>query len=180
MARESFRIEGVKGTLETLKQLPPEIVSKNGGPVRSALRKASKLILDQAKTNVEGIIAEPNVDGRFVSTGLALKSLRIKRIRPLYGQKGEAFIVAVRRKKYEGRTIQRLTKRGTKGKAKPLYTNDVLFMLEHGTERRIPMPWMSTAFDMKKSEALSVFTTELPKLVARIVKRLAKQNAGRK
>lgn len=174
MADDLVRIEGLESVLKTLRELPAEVVSKNGGPVRAALRRAALIIQKQAMANVQGIIDEPNVDGKFVSTGLAKKTIRIKRVRPMNRQKGEAFIVAVRSQRYPNRTIQR---KGRQGAA--LKTNDVLFMLEAGTERRRAMPWMRPAFESKKGEALQVFVTELPRAIDSAVKKLAKQNGVR-
>ena len=68
-------------------------------------------------------------------------------------------------------------RKGRKGA--DLKTNDVLFMLEAGTERRRAMPWMRPAFEAKKGEALQVFATELPRAIDRAVKKLAKRNGAR-
>jgi HK97 gp10 family phage protein len=171
MATDLVRLEGLEGVMNTLRALPPEVVSKNGGPVRTALRRGAVIIQKQAQDNVQAIIDAPNADGRFVSTGTAKRAIRIKRVRPLRGQKGEAFIVAVKRQRYEGRRIKRKGRREAE-----LMANDVLFMLESGTERRAPMPWMRPAFESKKVEALRMFTAELPRAIDRIVKKLARQN----
>lgn len=181
MAVEAVRIEGLEGVLKTLKQLPPEIVSRRGGPIRFALRKAAKVILDEAKNNVQKIIDTPNVDGRFVSTGVAKESLRIKRVRPLNGKKGEAAIVAVGSKKYAGRKfVKRDKRKGRSAREKDLATNDVLFMLEHGTERRQPMPWMRPAFDSKRQQALGVFVAEANKKITQIIRKLEQKNGGKR
>ena len=87
MAIESFRVEGLQGVLDTLKQLPPELVSKNGGPVRTALRKASVLIQKQAQANVQSIMDTPNAGGMPAeSTGLLLKNIITQRIKPPRGR----------------------------------------------------------------------------------------------
>lgn len=177
MAKETIRIEGLQGVLKTLRDLPPELVSKRGGPIRAALRKAGRLILEEAKANVQKIIDSPNKDGRFVSTGLAKKSLRLKTVAPLNGMKGEAVIIAVKSKqRYPDRQISRKRRNGERGKAKPLAANDVLFMLENGTERRAPMPWMRPAFEAKRAQALSVFVEDLNKRLVRIQKKLEAKN----
>jgi HK97 gp10 family phage protein len=174
MATDLVRIEGLESVLKTLRELPAEVVSKNGGPVRAALRRGAVIIQKQAMANVQEIVDTPNVDGRFVSTGLAKQSIRIKRVRPLNKQRGEAFIVSVRSQRYPNRTIQRKGRKGA-----DLKTNDVLFMLEAGTERRRAMPWMRPAFEAKKGEALQVFATELPRAIDRAVKKLAMKNGAR-
>lgn len=171
MGGDQVRIEGLEGVMKTLRALPPEVVGKNGGPVRTALRRGAAVIQKQAQANVQAIIDAPNVDGRFVSTGVAKKAIRIKRVRPLNRQKGEAFIVAVKRQRYEGKRMKRKGRREAE-----LMANDVLFMLEAGTERRAAMPWMRPAFEAKKAEALRMFVTELPRAIDRVVKKLARQN----
>lgn len=175
MARESVRVEGLEGVLNTLKNLPPELVSKNGGPVRTALRRGGVLILKEAQKNIQQIIDEPNKNGRDVSTGLAKKSLFLKRVRKMpNGQKGEAFIIAVKPNKYPNRMNRRKGR-----KARELQANDVLFMLENGTENRPAMPWMRPAFEVKKQEAVEVFARELPRAIDRAVKKLSKQKGAR-
>lgn len=174
------RLEGLEGVLKTLEQLPREIVSKHGGPVRVALRKASLVLLNEAKANVQRIIDTPNKDGRNFSIGLAVKSIIAKRVRPRGGQKGEAFLITVKPNKYPARregTGSKFRVYKRKGrKAAYLQANDVLFMLEHGTERRPPMPWLRPAYEAKREEALAIFERELPAAIERIQKRLARQN----
>lgn len=180
MATEPVKLLGLTGVLDALRELPQEVVSRRGGIIRPALRKGGMVVLKQAQENVQRIIDEANKDGRFVSTGLAKKSLRIKRIKPLNGQNGEAFIVAVKTEKYAGRLFNRKNKQGKKtGKQADLRTNDVLFMLEAGTERRRAMPWMRPAFDAKKEQALSTFEAEAAKGLERVKKKLEKIAAAK-
>lgn len=171
MARESIRVEGLDGVLKTLRELPAEVVSVRGGPIRTALRKAGTIIQRQAKANVQAIVDAPNKDGRFVSTGLARKSIIVKRSRPLQGAKGEAVIVTVKRNKYPGRRLKRKGR-----KEADLQANDVLFMLEAGTERRAAMPWMRPAYEAKRTEALGVFVREIPVAIDKALKKLARRN----
>lgn len=166
MAVESFRVEGLKGVLDTLKQLPPEVVSKNGGPVKSALRKAALIIQRQAVANVQAIIDAPNTGGLpSESTGLLRDNVVAQRVKPPSGKKGERYMVRVRKKRYEG-----------SAEWKPRTTAQIGALLEYGTEKRQAMPWMRSAFDAKRAEAIQVFEAELPMAIDRIVKRLAKQN----
>lgn len=166
MAIESFRVEGLKGVLDTLQQLPPELVSKGGGPVRAALRKAAVIIQKQARANLQAIIDQPNADGLPAeSTGLLAKNLVVQRIKPPSGKRGERYMVRVRKKKYEGNADW-----------KPRTTAQIGSLLEYGTERRAAMPWMRPAFEAKRVEAVQVFERELPAAIARIVRKLARQN----
>lgn len=166
MAIESFRVEGLKGVLDTLQMLPPELVSKGGGPVRAALRKAAVIIQKQAQANVQAIIDQPNANGLPAeSTGMLMKNLVVQRIKPPAGQRGERFMVRVRKKKYEGNADW-----------KPRTTAQIGALLEYGTERRAAMPWMRPAFEARRVEAVQVFERELPAAIARIVRKLARQN----
>ena len=92
---------GMDGVLETLKSLPPEVVSKRGGPVKLALAKGARLIRDQAQTNLRAAIAK-NGD---VSTGLLEKNVIASRGKEPAGGKGERYLVRVRRKAYDGNKI---------------------------------------------------------------------------
>lgn len=169
MTKEVIRIEGLAGVLDTLKKLPPEIVSKAGGPVKLALRDAANLLRDEAIRNVVNIILEPNdsgipYDGQYTLA----KNIVAGRSRPKPGVKGERFAVRVRRVPYN-----------VGSNAKPVSTPQVARLLEYGTENREPIPWIRPAFDAKKNEAVAVFTRTLTKKVDAVVKKLARQ-ASRK
>lgn len=181
MAIERVKVLGLTGVMDALRELPPEVISRRGGVIRPALRKGGAVILAQAQENVQRIVDEENLDGRFVSTGLAKQSLKIKRTRPLGGANGEAFIVAVKTAKYVGRVMNRKSKKTGKntGKQADLRTNDVLFMLEAGTERRRPMPWMRPAFEAKRDQALAVFVDETHKGLERVRKKLERIAAAK-
>jgi HK97 gp10 family phage protein len=162
MAVETVRIIGLEGVMKTLRELPPELVSKRGGPVRSALRKASLLMVNEARANVQAIIDEENKDGQPTRSIGHLKS-QIITARDSKMRGGERYYVRVRRKAYpDGRTKKTATGVGA--------------LLEQGTERRQPMPWMRPAYDAKKDQVIPLFVTELNKQLDKIVKKLARQN----
>ena len=162
MATETVRIIGLEGVMRTLQSLPPELVSKRGGPVRSALRKASLVLVNEAKANVQRIIDEPNIDGEeSKSIGHLQKNIITVRDSKMRG--GERYYVRVRRKAYPAdRTKKTATGVGA--------------LLESGTENRRPMPWMRPAFEAKKHEVLRFFTQEINAQLDKIVKKLARQN----
>ena len=165
MARETVRIEGLAGVMRSLQQLPPEIVSKRGGPVRSALQKAAKAMQVAAQTKLQGIIDRPNEDGLpSESTGLLKKNIVTKRGRLAGGEKGELYSVGVRRKAYP------------ESKGKRVSTPQVARLLEYGTERRAPLPFLRPAFEENKGRVLGIFTDEINKKLSAIWKTLARQN----
>lgn len=167
MARESVTISGLDEVVRRLKALGAE-ASKRGGPVRAAVRKGAVVIQKEAQANVRRIVATPNIGGGDESTGLlekSIKPLRAKARRD--GVKGETFIVTVpKRARYP---ISKRTPTGvgvaTVGK-----------MLEYGTPKRPPMPWMRPAFHAKKGEATKVMAEELLKGIDKLEKKLG---AGR-
>lgn len=148
-------IRGLTGVLDALKSLPPEIVSKRGGPVRASLRAAANVLRDQAKANVARIIAASNDEDDNRSTGLLHKSIQTKRSKLKPGVRGEAFVVGIRRgQKYpENRQARK----------EVVTAVQVGRLLEYGTAKRKPMPWLRPAFDAKKQAALDTFSAEMQK-----------------
>lgn len=164
MAVETVRIEGLAGVIDTLKRLPPEIVSKAGGPVKASLKKAADILRDEAKLNVRKIIDDPNIDGQpSESTGLLLLSIQAKRGRVI-GQKGEAQVVSIKR----GQNYP-ASKQGKKG---GLTATKVGRLLEYGSEKMQAKPWLRPAFEAKKQEALNTFVREITTRATAIIKRL--------
>ena len=151
MASETVHLEGLRGTLDMLKRLPPELVSKAGGPVKLALKKAAEVLRDAARANVQRIIDEPNLDEQATkSTGLLKKSIVAARGKMPPGLKGERYSVRIRKnQKYPE----------TRGKG--LTAVQIGRQLEEGTERRDPKPWLRPAFDEKKGAAVDTFVSEV-------------------
>lgn len=170
MAREFVRVEGLAGVLETLKQLPPEIVSKSGGPVKMALKRAAEVLRNEARANVQLIIDQPNADGQMSkSIGLLKKSVVASRGKLKAGLKGEAYKVRIKPRPFYP------ADRGT-----TLTPAQVGRLLETGTEKRKPMPWLRPAFDSKKNAAVQTFVEEMKKRTQVVINKVAAQNAGKK
>lgn len=157
-------VKGLSELLATMRALPPEFVSRGGGPVRVALRAAAIVIQQEARANVRRIVDEPNKDGQpSASTGLLEKSIIVSRGRPFAGMKGEVYRVRVRR--------------GAKN-AQGVSANKYGGILEFGDETRKAWAWMRAAFETKKSEALATFESELRKRIDGAVKKA--QRASRR
>jgi hypothetical protein len=163
-----LQIRGLDGVLETLKSLPPEIVSKRGGPVRAALRKGAVVIFKAAKANLEQSLAN---EPRY-STGLLLKNLVVTRGKAPTSGNGERYLVRVRRVVYPG-------KRGRSGGGKATTTVASAQLLEYGSEKQQAEPWLRPAFESRAREAIDTVERELLRSIARIVKKLAQQNKGK-
>lgn len=162
----TVKLEGLKGVLDTLKSLPPEVVSRRGGPVKTALRKGAVVIFKQAKANLENVLANANEEGKRESTGLLLKNLVVTRGKEPIGTKGERYLVRVRRKSYQR-------------KGKPVTTLKTAQILEYGSVKQNPEPWIRPAFESKAEEAIKTVEAELLKGIDLVVKKLAQQNKGK-
>ena len=156
----SVSVKGLDGVLDTLRSLPPELVSRRGGPVRAALRKGAVVIHKQAKANLMASTAGP------LTTGLLVKNLVVTRGKAPTSGKGERYLVRVRRKGYPDR----------KDRATTLKT---AHLLEYGSSHQRAEPWLRPAFAARAEQAIRTIETELVKGVDRIVRRLAAKNKGR-
>lgn len=163
MARETVRIEGLDALLRRLKALPAEM-SKRGGPVRQGVQKAAALIRDAAKANVRQIVAEPNIGGRDESTGLMEKSIKAMRARQSHKYKGETYFVTI-----PSKVRYPIGKRTPSG----IGVATVAKMLEYGTSKQSPKPWMGPAFHGKKVQAVQVMVDTVIKGVDKIERKLA-------
>jgi HK97 gp10 family phage protein len=166
-----LKVTGLDGVLDLLKKLPPEVVSKNGGPVRSALRKGAVVIQKQAKANISIVTSNGNAGITYQNTGLLQKNIIVARRRKI-NFKGEHFVVTVRRKNYEGKFRQNA---GGRRGGKKISTHETGWMLEYGTSQQPAEPWLRPAAATKAQEAVNVTTTELVKRLNAIVKKLARK-----
>lgn len=166
-----MQLQGLNGVLETLKSLPPEVVSKRGGPVKLALAKGARVIRDQAAINLKAAIAR-NGD---VSTGLLEKNLIVSRGKPPFDGKGERYLVRVKRKAYDA---QKLTRRQAAGKR--VTTLKTANLLEYGSSHQPATPWLRPAFRATAGKAINVTVDDLKRRIDLAVKKLARENASKK
>lgn len=157
-----LKLTGLDGVLDMLKALPPEVVSKRGGPVKTALRKGALVIQRQAKANLVAVTNNQAEGEEKTSTGLLAANLVVTRGKPPIGGNGERYLVRVRRKSYQ-----------RKGKSTTTQLNGA--RLEYGTSEQPAEPWLRPAFAAKAEEAIRTVETELLNQIDRIVKRLAKR-----
>lgn len=163
--RVDVQMQGLEGVLATLRSLPPEIVSKRGGPVKAALRKGARVIFLEAKKNLQQVTSNATDDGKRYSTGLLLKNLVVTRGKKPFNTKGERYLVRVRRKSYnrEGKAVTTLATAN---------------LLEYGSAKQPMEPWLRPAFAAKAAQAITTTEQELLKQINKIVARLAQQNGG--
>lgn len=155
-----MKLTGVDGVLKTLQSLPPEIVSKRGGPVKLALAKGARIMRDQAQTNLRAAIA---INGE-VSTGLLEMNVIASRGKAPFGGRGERYIVRVRRRTYPDR------------KGRPVTTLKTAHLLEYGSSTQPATPWLRPAVQQRGAEVINVVTADLKRRVDLIVRQLEQAN----
>lgn len=168
--RFELKLTGVDGVIDMLRRLPPEVVSRNGGVVRSALRKGAVVILKQAQANLQKAVANSDDEGKRYSTGLLLKNLVVTRGKAPTSGKGERQLVRVRRKSYDGAVLGKKQKAGDRRT-----TLKTAQLLEYGSSQQPAEPWLRPAFSSRAEEAIRTVETELVRGIDRAVKKLAKQ-----
>lgn len=169
MAAETVTISGLKETLAALDDLRQQISAsgvkvKGANPLRAALRQGANVIMRQARANVDAIVAIPNIGGRDLSTGSLKRAIKVRRPNRRFwrAQHDEVARIYI-----DHKTRYPVSRAGTKYNR----TNDVGMMLEFGTERRAPMPFMRPAFETKKVAAAQTFRVEFERRVNQLIDR---------
>lgn len=143
--------------LGVLRQLPPEVVSKRGGPVKLALAKGARLLRNRAKQNLRAAIAQ----GGERSTGELERRVIASRGKAPFGGKGERYLVRVKRRDY-------LNADGVK--TNPLMTAN---LLEYGSSHQPATPWLRPALAQAGQQVIDTVTTDLARRVDLLVRKLA-------
>ena len=163
-------ITGLEGVLESLRALPAEMTKKRGGPVRAAVRKAAQLLRKEARAQMIARGNNPGKTGINYATGFTAKHIIIKRRKINEAMKGERFIVTVKPVPHPN---------GNKIGKRPIKTNDVAFIMEHGSANQPAEPWLRPAYNARKEEAVRVMVDTLQSGIDKIVAELARKNAGK-
>lgn len=161
-----MKITGLDGVLDMLRRLPPEVVSKRGGPVRAALRKAAVVIQKPAVANLARVTANATTDEKRQNTGLLEKSVVVTRGKAPFDGNGERYLVRVKRKTY------------TRSGGKPVTTLKTAQLLEYGSSKQPAEPWLRPAFNANAEKAIYTFETSLLRSIDLIVKKLSKGKGG--
>jgi HK97 gp10 family phage protein len=158
-----FKLEGFDEVLGLLRDLPAEYVSKQGGPVKTALKKGAQVLLKQEKANLKVVTANATVDGKKRSTGFLLKHLIASRGKAPTDGNGERYIVRVKAASYPDRNGKKVT------------TLQTAQLLEYGSSNQTPESFIRAAFTSKKQEAVTTIQKVLIDELVKIVKILGKQ-----
>jgi len=159
VAKEVIRIDD-RDFLRLLKSLPPELVSKRGGPVLAGLRRGGNVIRKSWRAEIQRIIDEPNIGGEYRSTGTYAKAIKVTRMRrPERVGANEAVRVTVpARATYPDGTKVAL----------------VAGVLEIGREDMQAKAPMRNAFERSKGEALAAILKGIDAGIQRAIKKLDK------
>lgn len=152
-----FDIQGIDNVLKTLNSLPPEVVSKRGGAVKLSLAKGARLLRDEVKKNLQRVIKTDE------STGLLHKNIISSRGKQPFGGNGERYLVRVKRKTYAGRD------------GRPVTTLKTANILEYGSEKQAPAPFIRPAAVAKAQQVINVVTQDLVKRVDKIAAKTLKR-----
>lgn len=156
---DSRTMHGLDDMLARLKSLPPEIVSKRGGPVKAGLRKGAVVIQKAAKANIRRVTAKPE-DVGYETTKTLENAVVVRRdSNPQRSGANERYRVMISRKKYEGRD--------TKAIATGRY-------LEYGSEHQAPEPWMTPAYFSDRERALQTAVDAMNKGIDRAIRKVSR------
>lgn len=167
MAKD-VRVDGLAELLRTLQQLPIEIAAKGGGPVRSALFKAAKVVRDAA------IAKAP------LRTGALRKAIYVYRDRsPESAGVAERYLVGVRKVRLSKKERKQLRAmlgamraQGVEARVVAVEGDPYYWrFLEFGTASTTARPFLRPALEEHRGEAVEVFRMEFMKSVANAVKR---------
>jgi hypothetical protein len=165
-----LELTGLNGVLDTLKRLPPELTSRNGGLVRAALRRGAMVIVKQARINFKAAVALPGKTGITDTTGFTEKNIVTKRRRMIPGVNGERAVVTVN-------YVHHPNKHSYRGGF--IRANDIAFIMEAGSSKQEATPWLVPAFKAKAVEAIRTTEDALIKSVDRVLRKIAKGGLSR-
>lgn len=163
-----MKLDGLDGVLDALQKLPPEVVSKNGGVVRKALRKGAVVLVKEARSRFSAAVQSVGKSGITDTTGFTERQIIAKRGKFKSGQ-GERQVITVRGVPHPN---------GNTFRGRALQANDIAFLMEAGSAKQPATPWLRPAFASKAQEAIQTVETELPKEIGKVAAKLGLKTQG--
>jgi len=154
-----MKLRGLDDVMRTLQSLPPEVVSKRGGPVKSALARGARLLRDKAKQNLQAAITQE----RDESTGLLLQNVVASRGKPPIGSKGERYLVRVRSKTYTRQGKETVTTRKTAS------------LMEYGSSHQPARPWLRPAVHQHGQQVIELVRADVIRGIDRTIVKLRRE-----
>ena len=161
MAEVALKERGIDEALALLKSLPPEVVSKSGGPVKTALRAGARVLQREVALNLAASIGSLSGDDA-ISTGLLEKSIISSRGKAPTSGKGERYLVRVKRQTY------------TRESGETVTTLKTAQIKEYGSEKQTAEPFIRPAFNATAETAIRTVQSEPVKSLDRIVTKLSR------
>ena len=151
--KTSMDVHGLKELDWALKQLPKELVGKNGGPVRTALMGAA----------------------------LPMFQVMQRQIASKWKDEGELLKTVGRKRHKNPKKVNELISVGVQGKRGPKKDASGRsflspYWLEFGTHRMQADPIIGPAFNSNKEEAVKIFRTRLAGGIVKIAKKINNEN----
>jgi hypothetical protein len=165
-----FSVLGVDEVLSVLMNLPPEVVSKRGGPVKTAVFKAARYVRDEERIALQRSLDVRREKG--LSTGLLLANVVSRRSKYLVSGKGERYVVKISRKAYP-------RKDNTLTGSKPS-TLKSAHIMEYGSKKQTATPFIMPAFNRSKEGAFKIMVDELDIGIAKVIKKLSRKPRKRR
>lgn len=164
MASSSIKVQGLDQLLKNLEQLPQELVSKNGGLVRTALFKATKRVRERARATA------PRDTGNLSRNVIAVRDKE-----PRANGASERYVVTVRKKRWTKQAKERAT-RLQSGKIDYRRSGDAYYWrwVEFGTATQRAQPFLRPAFEGEKEQAVADFKDSLSGGIRRVVSKMSK------
>lgn len=154
-------IRGADEIQRLLKNLPAEVVSKRGGPVKLALAKGARFIRDREREALRAVL----VDGDQ-STGLLEENIIASRGKAPSGGNGERYLVRIKRKMYPGRKGQRVS------------TLKSAQIKEYGSSKQAAASFIRRTVRTHGGKAITIIVDDLKNRLDRVVKKLASSGGG--
>lgn len=160
-------MHGLDDLLARLKSLPPEIVSKRGGPVKAGLRKGAVVIQKAAKQKIRNVTTSPPTEGYASTKTLENAVVVVRSKNPQKKGANEAYTVLVTR----GKKGVYPPRDGQHDPTKAIATGRYL---EYGTEKQSPEPWMTPAYFEARERALEAAVDGMRKGVESAIRKVSK------
>lgn len=164
MASSTQRVEGLDQLLKNMQQLPRELVSKNGGLVRSALFQATKLVREDVRARA------PRDTGNLARNVIAVRDRN-----PQAAGASERYLISVRRKRQTKAAKAKAVKKAN-GKIDYRKSGDAFYwrFVEFGTQNAPAQPFLRPGFEAQKQPAVDAFKDSLAKGLQRTVRKMRK------
>jgi len=159
--RVEFKLTGADNVLDMLRQLPDEVVSKRGGPVKTWLRKGAKRLQAKLLVQLDRVTSNETTHPDRENTQTLKRSSIVSRGKPPTDGKGERYLVRWKRITYSRA-------------GKPVTTHKTAQLLEYGSSEQPAEPFIRPTVQTEGQATIDYIVSGLVADVDRIAQRLLK------